>query len=45
MTSDVRLADFQSDRATLEAATVYRMNAWDVDGLTPASRSLLPTKK
>ncbi len=28
-----------------EVATVYRMNAWDVDGLTPASRSLLPTKK
>jgi uncharacterized protein DUF4340 len=28
-----------------EGATVYRMNTWDVDGLTPASRSLLPTKK
>lgn len=28
-----------------EGATVYRMNSWDVDGLTPASRSLLPTKK
>ena len=28
-----------------EGATVYRMNIWDVDGLTPASRSLLPTKK
>ena len=28
-----------------EAATVYRMNAWDVDGLTPASRSLLRTTK
>ncbi len=28
-----------------EAATVYRMNAWDVDGVTPASRSLLPPKK
>src|SRR5437867_9032410 len=28
-----------------EAATVYRMNAWDVDGLTPASRSLLRTPK
>lgn len=28
-----------------EGPTVYRMNSWDVDGLTPASRSLLPTKK
>jgi Domain of unknown function (DUF4340) len=28
-----------------EGATVYRMNTWDVDGLTPASRSLLATKK
>ncbi len=28
-----------------EGATVYRMNTWDVDGLTPASRSLLPPKK
>jgi hypothetical protein len=28
-----------------EGATVYRMNAWDVDGITPASRSLLPAKK
>ena len=28
-----------------EDATVYRMNTWDVDGLTPASRSLLPAKK
>lgn len=28
-----------------DRATVYRMNTWDVDGLTPASRSLLPTKK
>src|SRR5437899_1649716 len=27
-----------------EAATVYRMNTWDVDGVTPASRSLEPTK-
>ena len=27
-----------------EGATVYRMNFWDVDGLTPASRSLLPAK-
>jgi len=27
-----------------EAATVYRMNFWDVDAVTPASRSLLPTK-
>lgn len=26
-----------------EPGGVYRMNAWDVDGLTPASRSLLPT--
>src|SRR5207244_11624484 len=25
-----------------EPGTLYRMNAWDVDGLTPASRSLLP---
>ena len=28
-----------------ESATVYRMNSWDVDGVTPASRSLLPPKK
>lgn len=28
-----------------EGATVYRMNSWDVDAITPASRSLLPTKK
>jgi uncharacterized protein DUF4340 len=28
-----------------DSATVYRMNTWDVDGLTPASRSLLPAKK
>lgn len=28
-----------------EGATVYRMNSWDVDGVTPASRSLLPPKK
>ena len=28
-----------------EGSTVYRMNAWDVDGITPASRSLLPAKK
>jgi len=28
-----------------EGATVYRMNAWDVDGLTPASRSLLRAAK
>jgi len=27
-----------------EGATVYRMNTWDVDGITPASRSLEPTK-
>jgi len=27
-----------------EGATLYRMNFWDVDGLTPASRSLLPAK-
>jgi hypothetical protein len=27
-----------------EGATVYRMNFWDVDAVTPASRSLLPTK-
>src|SRR5439155_1120759 len=26
-----------------ETGVVYRMNAWDVDGLTPASRSLKPT--
>src|SRR2546426_582755 len=25
-----------------DAGTLYRMNAWDVDGLTPASRSLAP---
>src|SRR5690349_4737686 len=28
-----------------EGSTVYRMNSWDVDALTPTSRSLLPTKK
>lgn len=28
-----------------DAATVYRMNVWDVDGVTPASRSLGPTKQ
>jgi len=28
-----------------DGATVYRMNFWDVDGVTPASRSLLPPKK
>ena len=28
-----------------EGSTVYRMNSWDVDGITPASRSLLPAKK
>ncbi|HKW42179.1 MAG TPA: DUF4340 domain-containing protein [Gemmatimonadales bacterium] len=28
-----------------EGTTVYRMNSWDVDGLAPASRTLLPTKK
>ncbi|HVH67653.1 MAG TPA: DUF4340 domain-containing protein [Gemmatimonadales bacterium] len=28
-----------------EGTTIYRMNFWDVDGLTPASRSLLPPKK
>ena len=28
-----------------EGGTVYRMNVWDVDGVTPASRSLLPTDK
>ena len=27
-----------------EGVTLYRMNFWDVDGLTPASRSLLPAK-
>jgi hypothetical protein len=27
-----------------EEATVYRMNNWDVDGVTPASRSLQPAK-
>jgi uncharacterized protein DUF4340 len=27
-----------------EGTTVYRMNTWDVDGVTPASRSLEPTK-
>ena len=25
-----------------DPGTVYRMNAWDVDGLTPVSRALLP---
>lgn len=28
-----------------EGATVYRMNVWDVDGLTPPGRSLVPPKK
>ena len=28
-----------------EGSTVYRMSFWDVDGVTPASRSLLPPKK
>src|SRR5207247_7982589 len=28
-----------------EPAAVYRLNTWDVDGLTPAAASLLPTKK
>jgi hypothetical protein len=28
-----------------EGATVYRMNAWDADGVTPASRSLLPANR
>jgi hypothetical protein len=28
-----------------EGTTVYRMNSWDLDGLTPTSRSLLPPKK
>ena len=27
-----------------EGPTVYRMNTWDVDGVTPASRSLEPAK-
>ncbi|PYO97422.1 MAG: hypothetical protein DMD61_12315 [Gemmatimonadetes bacterium] len=27
-----------------EGATVYRMNVWDVDGVSPAGRSLMPTK-
>jgi hypothetical protein len=27
-----------------EGTTVYRMNTWDVDGMTPASRSLEPAK-
>jgi hypothetical protein len=27
-----------------EGTTVYRMNTWDVDGITPASRSLEPAK-
>lgn len=27
-----------------EGATVYRMNTWDVDGVTPASKTLLPPK-
>jgi hypothetical protein len=25
-----------------EGATVYKLSVWDVDGLTPAGRSLLP---
>ncbi len=28
-----------------EGAALYRMNLWDVDGLTPASRSLVSAKK
>ena len=28
-----------------DGASVYRMNSWDVDGVTPASRSLLRAKK
>jgi uncharacterized protein DUF4340 len=28
-----------------DGSTVYRMNLWDVDGITPASRSLVPPKK
>lgn len=28
-----------------EPGVVYRMNSWDVDGVTPASRSLLAAKK
>lgn len=28
-----------------EGATVYRMSFWEVDGVTPASRSLVPAKK
>jgi uncharacterized protein DUF4340 len=28
-----------------EGATVYRMNTWDVDGVTPASQSLKPATK
>ena len=28
-----------------EAGTVYRMNAWDVDGLTPTRGALVPNKK
>jgi len=28
-----------------EGPTVYRMSVWEVDGVTPVSRSLLPTKK
>jgi len=28
-----------------EGATVYRMNTWDVDGVTPASQSLEPPAK
>jgi hypothetical protein len=31
--------------ASSEGTMVYRMNVWDVDGVTPASRSLLPTDK
>lgn len=42
---DSTASGFLARRAGGEAATVYRLNTWDVDGLTPASRSLLPTKK
>lgn len=38
-----RLAGTAAEGA--EGASVYRMNSWDVDGVTPASRSLLPPKQ
>ena len=42
---DSTASGFLAHRAGDAARTVYRMNSWDVDGLTPLSRSLLPAKK